>query len=367
MAAMGEHGQGTITPIKVKLRDGTIVERQRIAVTMADGRRVWRRAKTPKQAERIRKGLVDARELDLDPTRQTVADYLRSWIARQRKRVRERTMIGYQRIIERQILPELGSVKLANLSRRKVQAWVDDLDGSPQTVRNCHAVLRKALASATGDLIALNPAIGVELPKVRTFHGQPLTPDEARRLLAVTADTRLGAFWRLAIVTGLREGELLGLTRDSLNDDTLSVTAQLQRVNGTWKLGPTKAGRSLERVALDAETVRIVRAHLARTALERDPSWRYFGLMFVTEAGEPYHAASILRAFHAACDATGIGRRRVHDLRGTSATILKDRGVAEDTRMARLGHSTTDMARHYGKASERQDREAVERLAEAIS
>ena len=358
MAGVGEHGQGTIT----ELENG----RYRIAVTMADGKRVWRRAKTPKQAERIRKALVEARELDLDPTRQTVADYLHSWIVRPRRRGRDRTMIGYPRIIEQRIIPDIGTVKLASLSRRKVQAWVDGLEGSPQTVRNCHAVLRRALGSATGDMIPLNPAIGVELPKVHEFHGSPLTTDEARRLLAVTADTRLAAFWRLAIVTGLREGELLGLTRDSLDGDTLAVTAQLQRVNRAWVLGPTKAGRSLDRVALDAETVRVVRTHLAKTAVERDPSWRYFGLMFVTETGEPYHAGALLRAFRVACDEAGISRRRVHDLRGTSATILKDRGVAEDTRMARLGHSTTQMARHYGKASERQDREAVEKLAEAI-
>jgi integrase len=74
----------------------------------------------------------------------------------------------------------------------------------------------------------------------------------------------------------------------------------------------------------------------------------------------------VLEAFHAACDAAGIPRRRFHDLRGSSATLMRELGVAEDARMARLGHSTTDMARHYGKASTAQDRDAVTRLAEVI-
>jgi integrase len=99
---------------------------------------------------------------------------------------------------------------------------------------------------------------------------------------------------------------------------------------------------------------------------ERAPGWRYFGHIFVTEQGEPPHNADVLRAFHAACDAAGIARRRFHDLRGSTATIMRDLGVPEDARMARLGHETTDMARHYGRASESRDRDAVESLAEAL-
>jgi integrase len=101
-------------------------------------------------------------------------------------------------------------------------------------------------------------------------------------------------------------------------------------------------------------------------AEERQPSWAFFGLMFVTPEGQPYHKEVVLREFRAACEKAGIKARRLHDLRGTSATILRDRGVSEEIRMARLGHSTTEMSRHYGQASEAQDREAVERLAEAI-
>jgi integrase len=417
LRGVGIHGHGTKVRVETRRKDGSIRRRVRVAVTMADGRRVWRTLPNDREADRELARLTLARELDLDPTRQTLADYLRSWIGSQRdakrRRIRERTLIGYERIVERVILPELGRIPLSRLSRRKVQAWIDGLDGSAQTVRNAHAVLRKALAGAAGDLIPLNPALGVELPERREFRGNPLTADEARRLLEATQDTRLGVLWRLAIVTGLREGELLGLPRDAMEMEerdgeartrlkravpadrldgageasagmaqprvagrdgsarshgtALIVKHQLQRINGEWVLGPTKAGRSVERIELDQKTVEMVRAHLARMAEERDPSWRYFGLMFLTESGQPYHNKALLRAFGEACDAAGIARRRFHDLRGTSATILRDLGVAEDTRRARLGHSTTEMARHYAKASVRQDREAVELLAEAIS
>src|SRR6185369_1041540 len=116
-----------------------------------------------------------------------------------------------------------------------------------------------------------------------------------------------------------------------------------------------KADRAIERIAIDRATVDLLRAHKLRQAAERQPGWRYWGLAFVSVHGNPIHRTEALRAFHAACDAAGIARRRMHDLRGTSATLLADLGVEEDVRQARLGHATRAMSRHYAKASERQD------------
>lgn len=372
-AKMGEHGNGTIVPYTVTLKDGTKVTRQRIAVTMADGRRVWRRAKTPREAERKRRELVEARELDLDPTRQTLGAWLRSWIESlrdaKRQRLAPRTLDHYAMIVERHIIPALGSLPLTKVTERRIQAWLDASDGSARTIHHHRAVLRLALNRAVRQrLLTHNPAAGksIELPEVRWAGSRPLTADEARRLLESSSSSHWHSLWRTAIVTGLRQGELLGLTWDDLDGRMLTVTGQMSRRGKAWVRGATKSARSLPSITLDPTTVSVLQAHRTRMTALRQPGWRYFGHIFITEQGEPPWPSAILWAFHAACDAAGIPRRRFHDLRGTSATILRDLGVSEDTRMARLGHSTTDMARHYGKASERQDREAVERLEEAI-
>jgi integrase len=110
----------------------------------------------------------------------------------------------------------------------------------------------------------------------------------------------------------------------------------------------------------------MLEAHRLRQAQERTPDWRYFGLVFVTTRGEPYHQRYVLDAFHDALDRAGIAPRRFHDLRGTSATLMADLAVPEHVRMSRLGHSTTSMARRYAKASEEQDRDAVERLGRML-
>ncbi len=120
-------------------------------------------------------------------------------------------------------------------------------------------------------------------------------------------------------------------------------------------------------IAIDHATAAVLKAHQRRQAAERKPEWRYWGLIFITPRGEPYHGVDVLRAFHAACDEAGIERRRVHDLRVSAATLLAELGVEEAVRMARLGHATTAMARHYAIVREELDRDAVQRLAEALA
>jgi integrase len=337
MATMGQHGDGTITA----RRDG----RLQVAVTMLDRRREF--AYVPKSlvrrdpkaaarmAERLRDELLERRDAELEPGRQTLAAYLRSWLTSleqaKRRKVRPRTLEHYRLIVEAHIIPALGAVRLDRLREPAVQRWLDGMEGSPRSVMHRRAVLRRAYNVAQRKrLVVHNPAIAVELPEDDWAGGNPLSFEEARRLLHATADTRLGALWRLALDTGLREGELLGLGWTHLDPDARTVTleAQLQRINRAWVRVPPKADRSLGRLAIMVETVDALEAHRRRQAAERRPEWTFWGLIFLTEAGEPYHRRAILREFHAACDAAGIERRRFHDLRASTAHLMSEAGVA---------------------------------------
>ena len=363
---MGEWGQGSI----VELPNG----RYRVVVTMADGRRVWRRARTERQAQRIRRALVEERELGLDPEKWTLAVFLRSWIGEltdaQNARIRPTTLRHYRGIIEGHIIPGLDPrdrLPLRSLSEASIQRWLDGESGSARSLHHYRAVLRRALNVALRRrLITRNPALGVELPDPRSDAGDPMTWAESRRLLDTTRDDRLGFLWRLAIMTGLREAELLGLGWDDIADGTVTVTSQLQRLGGQWVRTSTKAARSLERIAIDDETMAAFEDHRRRMAAERKPAWRFHGLVFTTARGEPYHGRYVVDALHRALDGAGIRQRRFHDLRHTHQTLLRDAGVSEDARMARAGHSTVSSSRRYGRASETQDRAAVERLAERL-
>jgi integrase len=372
MPNVGAHGEGGIT----KREDGRLTVR----ITMPGGNRLTRTIPAMKDgraqrrlAEAQLRELREARAADLEPETQTLEAYLRSWLRSlgETRRVRPRTIEFYSMIVEQRIIPTLGGHRLHRLSERHVQAWLDGEPGSPQTIHHCRAVLRRALNVAVRQrILARNAAIAVELPEVDEFVGDPLTVAEARQLLEATAADRLGPLWRFALVTGLRQAELLGLAWDDvdLKAGRITVRAQLARRDGKWiRIEGTKTGRRLHSVSIDPATVAVLRAHQVRQADERRPTWLFWGLVFVTVSGMPWERSAILRAWHAACDAAGVSRRRFHDLRVSSATILEELGVEEAIRMARLGHVTKQMARHYAVARDELDREASSKLAAAIS
>lgn len=367
--------------------DGNVIRRSdgRLQVTVwFEGKRIYRLVpkrlveRDPKAAaklaEKYRRELVERRDAGLSGSSQTLEAFLRSWIESlrdaKRSRVRPRTLDHYRLVVEQHIIPALGKRPLDRLSERHIQAWLDADDAAPRTVSHHRAVLRRALNTAVRQrLIARNPALAVELPTVPDYRAATLTLDEARKLLDATKDDRLGPLWRLALDTGAREGELLGLGWDDVDIDagTVTIAAQLQRRDGAWVRVPTKAARALGTLSLMPSTVAALERHRRRMVEERTPDWRYHGLVFVTEKGEPYHPARLLDEFHAACRRAGIAERRVHDLRASSATLAREQGVPEDVRMARLGHSTTAMARHYGQARTGLDRDAAALMERALS
>lgn len=367
MPGMGRHGQGTIT----KRKTGPPFQ---VAITLPDGRRLYRYAHTRPDALRELHDLQRLRDLDLDPTRQTLADFLRSWIAGLRdaknKRVRPRTLEHYTLIVERHIIPALGHHRLSKLRESHVQHWLDQDEASPRTVHHHRAVLRRALNVALRNrYIERNPGVAVDLPDASWDGARPLSLGEARALLAGTKGDRLYALWWLALDTGLRESELLGLGWDDVDLDagTLTVTSQLQRIAGAWVRTAPKADRALGVLALDPATVDILREHQRRMASERTPEWVYYGLIFPTRRGQPYTNHVLLREWRKACDKSGIERRRFHDLRHSANGIMEDLGIDEPTRMARFGWSTPRMARRYGGASEARDRQAANTLGKALA
>lgn len=371
MPRMTSHGDGGITPRK----DG----RLSVRITMPGGRRLTRTIPAMKDrraqrrlAERQLLELREARAADLEPETQTLEAYLRSWLGslRDTGRVRPRTLDFYSMIVEQRIIPTLGGIRLHRLGERQVQAWLDGESGSPQTIHHCRAVLRRALNVAVRQrILARNPALAIELPDVEEFEGDPFTVEEVRQLLTATRDDRLGPLWHLAIVTGLRQGELLGLGWDDVDlvAGRVRVQAQLQRQDGKWVRVEPKTGRRLKRISIDPDTVASLRAHQVRQAAERKPTWLFWGLVFVTQSGMPWGRSELLRAWHAACDTAGLPRRRFHDIRVTNDTIMRELDVDESIRMDRQGWTNPKMARHYAVARDEVDREAANRFAEAIS
>ena len=169
---------------------------------------------------------------------------------------------------------------------------------------------------------------------------------EARLFLDAARGTRFEALFALAITTGLRQGELLGLRWRYVDLDrgVLSVVASLEHsANGKHLVEP-KTARSRRQVALTAAAVGVLRSH--RTEQKRDQlragsAWLDLDLVFPNLTGRPLDAHNMVRRdFYGLLRRVDLPQIRFHDLRHTAATLLLGRGVHPKVVAEMLGHST---------------------------
>ncbi|WP_211229363.1 tyrosine-type recombinase/integrase [Nakamurella lactea] len=239
-------------------------------------------------------------------------------------------------------------MKLAALTPRHVQQLVAGLRAkvSAATVIKVHGVLRNALGDAERmDLVPRNVAKAVRPASLPRTERRALTPDEAGRLLRSLNGDRLEAVFVVAIGTGLRRGEILGLRWSDVDLDTRSlfVRQAVQRSGGELRFVAPKTHRSTRPVPLPRFVVTALQNHRARQAAERlvaGPLWHDADLVFTTQIGTPLEPRNINRRFDVARKDADLTWLRLHDLRHAFATFLLDQGEELRTVMDLLGHST---------------------------
>jgi integrase len=216
---------------------------------------------------------------------------------------------------------------------------------SPRSVQYLHAILRSAFEHGVREEGFVQNVV----KKVRVSAGErkeiePLSLDEAKRLLKTARDDRLYALYAVALGIGLRRGEALGLRWEDvdLTDGILRVRQTLQRTKNGLEFLPPKTMRSRRTVALPKNLMTALKEHKGRQEEEEDRAavrWTHSGLVFATAIGTPIEPRNLNRHFNALCDKAGIRRVRLHDLRHTCATLLLAQGVDGRTIMELLGHS----------------------------
>jgi integrase len=185
-----------------------------------------------------------------------VGRYLQEWLQSAQPGVRPSTWRRYEQLLRVHALPAGGALPLSRLEPRHLQRlYADCLTAglAPATVRQLHAVLRRALEQATRwGSVARNVAALVSAPRVHRYEMTPLTPDQARSLLDAAPGDRFAALYVLALTTGMRLGELLGLRwRDvELAHGMLQVRHTLLRLRDGLKLREPKTPQSRRRIAL---------------------------------------------------------------------------------------------------------------------
>ena len=176
-----------------------------------------------------------------------------------------------------------------------------------------------------------------------------LNADQAVQLLNAVRGDELESLYVLAITTGMRQGELLGLRWSDIdwNASRLHLRHTLSRMKGEWWLGQPKTDKSRRAIDLTEPSLAMLRAHRLRHAerlLAIGHRLRDEDFMFTDATGEPLHGRHVTcRSFYPILQAAGLPKVRFHDLRHTAATLMLASGVPVKVVSEMLGHSTTAM------------------------
>ncbi len=338
-----------------------------------------RRAGTQRAARELLRQMQHERErgVNLGAQQPTIAQWCQMWLETFAINLKLNIKADYAGIIRRTITnAPIGRRRLDQLTPADVQAWVNDLATkvAPQTVRNAHARLHKALAVALRQrYIARNVADDTELPTVRRKPIHPLDFDQAAALLSEVDGHRWAALYRLAINLGLREGELLGLTWDAIDfkANAIRVDQQLQRVDGAFVLQTTKTKAGERVLTLDDDLIAVLRVHWRNMVEERllsGPAWKdKLNLVFVSETGGPIHVSCLLDHFRQALKRAGLPAIRFHDLRHTAASLMLANGEPLVTVSKILGHSSPAVtATIYAHALDSSKASAIAALSQRL-
>ena len=263
--------------------------------------------------------------------------YLDYWLENFVKRNRRPATYNlYEMIVRLYLKPGLGGRKLTALTVPMVQEFLNrrmQKGDSIRKVQVMRTVLSAALTRAVREeLVVRNVARLVELPQWQRGTIRPWAADEARAFLAAARPDPLYTAFVLLILYGLRRGEVLGLRWDDIDFDggTIHIRQQLQRVRGELFLAPvkTQAGkRGLPLLDAAEQALKLQAERQALYRIDMGSAWPETGLVFTTRTGRPVEPRNFVRSFRRICDDNKIRLIKVHHIRHTVGSLLKDLGV----------------------------------------
>lgn len=318
------------------------------------------------------------------PCRLTVLEWLDTWKKEYTEDVKPSTAYIYKKNIDMYIVPYIGSVKLQALTAPMIQALYNKLlkpekEGakalSAKSVRNVHGVLHKALQQAVlVGYIRGNPADACKPPRAEKKEVYPLDESHVADFLKAIQDHPHEYLYKIALFTGLREGEVLGLTWDCLDFEhgTLLIKQQLRREQqkgGKYYFSPPK--NSKPRVlSLAPSVVRLFRCQKLKQncqRLEAGELWTENNLIFTNQTGGVLSYRTVYDCFKRVMAKIGSPATRFHDLRHTYAVLAIKSGDDIKTVQENLGHATAAFTLDvYGHVTAQMRKDSANRMEEVI-
>ncbi len=358
--------------------------RATVGYDLGTGKQI-QRSVTGKTQKEVRQKLSQI-VVDLDegtyiqPSKETVGAWLDTWVDTYVvPNVKPYTADSYRSICENHVKPALGRVRLEQLTTPQIQQFYNKLQRekglSAKTIKNVHGALHKALNQAVKiGSIRHNPADACDLPKVYQKEIAPLEQEEISRFLEAIQGHAYELLFLVTLFTGMRQGEVLGLTWDCVDfqSNTLYINKQLQKskkVGGEYQLIPTKNGkaRMITPAAFVVDALKRHKVRQTEARLKAGPLWQEEGFVFTDEVGHRLSPNTVYHNYKRLVASIGLPDARLHDLRHSYAMASLRAGDDIKTVQSNLGHHTAAFTLDiYGHVTEEMKRASAERMEKFI-
>jgi integrase len=361
------------------------------AITADNGKRQVMYGRTRQEvAQKLHDALQKKEQgLPLNASHMTLGDWLDHWLDHVvRTQCEPSTLEGYRICVRVHIKPYMGNVRLTKLTTERVERWLRDLERDGRGVRTRqYAIqrLRTALteAVARGHLVR-NVATLARAPKQQPTRYPPPQPQDLARLLAAVRGERCEPLVVVALGTGLRRQELLGLTWERINLDgeapTLTVDKRVNRIGGHLLArdgAKTLAGNRVVPLSpLVVQALRRQRTQQLEDRLLAGERWRGpdyegarpTGFVFLTRHGTLLEPRNVLTLFKRVRERAGLPAHTLHGLRHDFGSLMMQMGVPDKVIAELMGHSNPAITRRvYQHASDALQHEAVSRMGRFLA
>jgi integrase len=300
----------------------------------------------------------------------TVAEYLARWLETVRLSRSPATFKCYSLIVRLHISPRIGGVRLQRLEPSHVEGLYSSLakDGaSPRLRQLTHAVLHRALVKAVRQrLVRFNACSDIERPTVARKQMSPPSSEQMQILLSTATGHRLGALFVLAVATGMRQGELLGLHWGDidLEGQTLHVQRSLSELDGKFDLKEPKSAKGRRQIELPSIAVEALKIHRRAMLAEGHIA----GPVFCDSKGGWLRKSNLLRnVYFPLLKKAGLPHFRFHDIRHGHATMMLGLGENPKIVQERLGHAQISLTLDtYSHSLPTMQRAAADRIDSAL-
>lgn len=321
----------------------------------------------------------------ISPEKTTVGEWFDIWSNEYLGGVKESTKTSYRYHIDFNIKPYLGHIQLQKLTAPMIQKLYRNRmekapDGgktlSPKSIKNLHGVVHKCLDKAVQcRYIKYNPADACELPRIVRREMTVLKDGFLEKFLKEIKGKKYESLFFVDVFTGMREGEILGLTWDCVDFDKgiIHIVKQLKRKQGknnNYFFDSLKNGKTRDVVPAPVvfDVLRKVRKEQSANKLRYGSSFSNpDNLVFTNQIGEHIGVEALWQAFKRRAVAIGLPSLRFHDLRHTYATVSLQNGDDYKTVSESLGHATVAFTLDvYGHVTDKMKRDSADRMQSFI-